>query len=119
MYRTLLWMLTIVVLSGGGIAAAETTLVWSDLLDGGGSATDNGRLAVFAPDGDLIVGGETTERLGGSAFFIRKVDHTDGGQIWSQRMPAPDGSDMFVTGLELDGDGDVIVGGYVGGCGGT
>lgn len=104
---------------GAGAAAAETTFVWSDLLDGGGSGTDNGRVGLIAQDGDLVVAGETTERIGGAYFTVRKQSALDGSQVWRTRVPSEDASDMFVTDLKQDTGGDLIVAGYIGGCGGT
>ncbi len=99
----------------GGFAAIE--FAWSDRLDGGGSLADHGRVVILDPSGNPIVGGETTERIGGAAIFVRKMDRLSGEQIWAHRIPAYDGSDMSVRRMELDPSGNVMVSGYIAGCG--
>lgn len=98
-------------------AGAVPEPVWSDLLDGGGAATDHGRVVLLDSRGNPIVGGETTERVGGAAFFVRKMHRDTGAEIWSARVPAYDGSDMSVRRMALDPSGDVMVSGYIAGCG--
>lgn len=105
--------------AAAGGAAAETTLLWSELLDGGGSRTDVGRIGLVAADGNLVVAGETTERIGGAYFTVRKQSAVDGSEMWRTRVPSSDASDMFITDLKQDAGGDLIVAGYIGGCGGT
>lgn len=102
---------------GASDSGAALQPVWSDLLDGGGSAADLGRVVILDPEGNPIVGGETTERVGGLAFFLRKLDRDSGAEIWSVRVPAYDGSDMSVRRMALDPSGDVMVSGYIAGCG--
>ncbi len=108
-------LLTLLIVAGASLAT--TAFVWSDLLDGNGSQADYGHVAIVDEEGNLIVGGETIERVGGSAFFVRKQDRLTGNEIWSRRVPSYDGSDMAVTQVALDSSNDVMVSGYIAGCG--
>jgi hypothetical protein len=97
-------------------AGAEPTLQWDDLLDGGGDYTDVGTVALIDPEGHLVVGGESTDTVGGSDILIRKLRKADGDEIWSLRWASADGNDMAVTAMCWDPFDDVLVGGYIRGC---
>ena len=99
-----------------GAAAAEPSLEWNDRHDGGASAHDDGTVALTDPEGNLIIGGESTDLVGGSDMFIRKLSRDDGSEIWDYRWSSFDGNDMAVTDMCWDPFGDVLVGGYIRGC---
>jgi len=58
--------LTTIVLMAAA-ASAEPTFQWDDQHDGGGNYTDDGNVALVDPQGNLIVGGESTDTIAGSA----------------------------------------------------
>jgi hypothetical protein len=96
-------------------ASADPTLQWDDRHDGGGNYTDDGNVALVDPEGHLIVGGESTDTVGGSDMLIRKLGR-GAAEIWSVRWASDDGNDMAVTDMCFDPFGDVLVGGYIRGC---
>ncbi|MDM7915036.1 MAG: hypothetical protein ACE15D_04345 [Candidatus Eisenbacteria bacterium] len=97
-------------------AAAEPSEQWLDLYDAGGAYSDYATAAVAAPNGDLIVGGETRDGINGSAMSVRRLARQDGRLLWLAEYLASDGNDMALTSIVLDPFGDVLVGGYVRGC---
>ncbi|MDP6418403.1 MAG: hypothetical protein QF492_03585 [Candidatus Krumholzibacteria bacterium] len=91
---------------------------WSTTHDGGGSYMDNATVLLCDSEGHAIVGGESYDGNGGSDLLIRKCARNDGQELWQLRVPAYDDvSDMALSGMEWDSNGDLIVGGYVRGCG--
>jgi len=98
------------------MAYAEPSLEWNDRHDGGAQAHDDGTVALTDPEGNLIIGGESTDTVGGSDMFIRKLSRDDGTQMWDYRWSSFDGNDMAVTDMCWDPFGDVLVGGYIRGC---
>lgn len=97
-------------------ALAETTLAWTDQHDGGATFADDGFCLLTAPDGNIIVGGESTDLILGSDLFIRKLDRTDGSELWSLRQEGLDGKDVAITEMEWDSVGQLLVSAFIRGC---
>jgi hypothetical protein len=111
------WLALSLLLGGSGLARAEDpTLGWVDTYDGGPGLADDGTALVVAPDGDVVVGGESFDADGAGDLSIRKLSRQDGHQRWQARWEEPGGNSMALTDLEIDVYGDVLVGGYVRGC---
>jgi hypothetical protein len=115
--RYLLAILLVLLLPGATrVAAAEPTLAWSALHDGGALFNDDGWLVAVAPDGQPVVAGESTEVTGGADLLVRKLDRTDGHQVWSYRYEGYDGKDVAVTDMTWDSVGQLLVAGFIRGC---
>ena len=95
---------------------AAPTVAWTDQHDGGATFVDDGFCLLMAPDGNLIVGGESTDTIAGSDMLIRKLDRDSGATIWSYRQAAVDENDMDVSGMVWDGAGNLLIGGTRLGC---
>ena len=109
------------ILSLAAIAAAPPvlgtpTLEWNDLYDGGAAYIDLATAVIAAPNGDVIVGGESADGVGGIDQWIRRLERTSGAPLWQVRFPAFDGNDMALTALAWDPGGDILVGGYIRAC---
>jgi hypothetical protein len=98
------------------VILAEPDLYWVVTYDGGAAADDISTVALTAPNGDLVVGGESNDGVDGSDMLICRFDREMGDITWQRRVPAPDGLDMALTGMVWDGNSDILVGGYVRGC---
>jgi hypothetical protein len=99
------------------VRAAEPTLEWRGLADGGARALDYGTAVTVDPSsGDLIVAGEIEDGVAGSDIWIRRLDRTSGGEVWGTTWGVPEGNDMACTGVVPDGRGDFLVGCYIRGC---
>ena len=59
-------MLAATIFTFTGAAVADTTEMWNQQHDGGGNYIDSGTLVTQAPDGNLVVAGESTEVGGGA-----------------------------------------------------
>lgn len=99
-----------------GLALAETTEEWTEQYDGGGQYIDSGTLLSIAPDGNLIVAGESCEISGGADLYVRKLDNDNGNQIWDFRFDGVDDKDVAVTEITWDSVGQLLVAGYIRGC---
>lgn len=99
-----------------GAATADTTLGWTDQHDGGAAFIDDGFHVLAAPDGDLIVGGESTDLNPGADLFIRKLARDDGSEIWSVRREGIDEKDMAITEMTWDSAGQLLVSAFIRGC---
>ncbi len=97
-------------------AFAVPDMQWAVTYDGGAAGEDIPTVAITAPDGDLVIGGESHDGIDGSDMLICRFDRETGDILWEHRVPAPDGNDMALTAMVWDGDGDILVGGYVRGC---
>ena len=97
-------------------ALATPTLAWSDLYDGGPAYIDLATAVIAAPNGDVIVGGESADGVGGIDQWIRYLERTSGAPLWQVRVPSFDANDMALTALAWDPDGNILVGGYIRGC---
>lgn len=98
------------------LAQANPAFLWSDAFDGGGLYDDRGDAVSFAADGHILVAGSSHDGVEGSDMLVRKLDRTNGSELWSRRIPAFDNSDMAVTGVLCDPAGAVIVAGHILGC---
>jgi hypothetical protein len=93
-------------------------LSWQDLHDGGGGSADFGSAALCDPAGNLVVGGESADGIDGSDVLIRKLARETGALLWSRRVSdSPEINDVALSQLACDRSGNVLVGGYVRGCG--
>jgi hypothetical protein len=100
-----------------GARGVEPPFMWDDRYDGGVGAVDYGTSAiVMSGSGDLVVGGEMQDYFAGSDMVIRRLDRISGQEVWSAMWGVPDGNDMALVGLVEDGEGNVLVGGYIRGC---
>lgn len=97
-------------------AAADPSLGWIDQHDGGAAFIDDGFHVLPAADGDLIVGGESTDLNPGADLFIRKLDREDGAEIWSVRREGIDEKDMTITEMTWDSAGQLLVSAFIRGC---
>jgi hypothetical protein len=113
--RALTFILVALSLAAGPVLA-HPALVWEDLYDGGASYLDVATAVIAAPNGDVIVGGESADGVGGTDQFVRRLERTSGFPLWEVRFPAFDGNDMALTALAWDPGGDILVGGYIRGC---
>jgi hypothetical protein len=104
------------VLIWAGAAVAEPELSWNSLYDGGAGFDDAGLLVTATVDGDVIVAGTSHDGVLGADIVVLRLAAEDGDEAWLVRIPSFDDSDMTVTGLALDGAGDVLVVGYIQGC---
>jgi len=97
-------------------ALADTTEMWVQQHDGGGNYIDSGTLVTQAPDGNLIVAGESTETTGGADLFIRKLDKTTGNEIWQFRFDGIDDKDVAVSEVAWDSFGQLLISGSIKSC---
>jgi len=100
----------------GGAALADPSLVWTDQHDGGANYIDDGFCLLVDPDGHLVVGGESTDPAGGVDMYIRKLDRTDGHELWSTRYIAYDDKDVAICEMTWDTVGQLLVAGFIRGC---
>ncbi len=103
-------------LMGSVPAVANPATSWADLHDGGALFNDDGYRCRLAPDGHLVVAGESTEAVGGADLLLRKLDHQDGSELWSFRYDGYDGKDIAITDMTWDSVGQLLVAGYIRGC---
>jgi hypothetical protein len=96
--------------------AAVPTFVWSDDHDGGGLFTDDGFRVLSDPAGHAVVAGESADLVGGIDLAIRKLDRTDGHELWQTRYQGYDDKDVAVTDMTWDSVGQLIVAGFIRGC---
>jgi outer membrane protein assembly factor BamB len=108
--------LVLSVMTCPNLAFPDTTEMWVDQHDGGGNFIDSGTLLSTAPDGNLIVGGKSTEVSGGADLFVRKLNKTDGEQLWEFRFDGVDDKDVTITEITWDSVGQVLVSGYIEAC---
>ena len=108
--------LAVTLVTTAGLAAAETTQMWSEQHDGGGNFIDSGTMVSLAPDGNLIVGGESSEVTGGADLYIRKLDKTNGSTLWDFRFDGVDDKDVAITEITWDTVGQLLVAGFIRGC---
>ncbi len=109
-------MTAVAVFTLTGAAQAATTEMWIQQHDGGGNYIDSGTLVSLAPDGNLVVAGESTEVSGGADLFIRKLDKTTGDEIWQFRFDGVDDKDVAVTEIAWDSFGQLLISGFIKSC---
>ena len=98
------------------LVLAEPDLHWAVTYDGGAAGDDISTVALAAENGDFVIAGESHDGVDGADMLICRFDRETGDISWELRVPAPDGLDMALTGMVWDGNGDLLVGGYVRGC---
>lgn len=108
-------LLTALVGVASGTGAA-TQWMWTDQHDGGGGVNDDGYCLLVAPDGNLIVGGESTDLNEGSDLFIRKLNRLDGGEMWNVRFEGYDNKEVAISEMTWDSVGQLLVAGFIRGC---
>jgi hypothetical protein len=97
-------------------AHAAPQLCWDATHDGGALYLDFATAAATDDAGNLVVGGESYDGVGGADMLVLKLDRGEGGVLWSRRVPAADGNDMALSTIARDPAGDFIVAGYVRAC---
>ena len=95
---------------------AVPTVAWTDQHDGGATFVDDGFCLLEAQDGNLIVGGESSDVIGGSDLFIRKLNRVDGSEIWNVRQEGIDEKDVAITEMVWDSAGQLLVSAFIRGC---
>jgi hypothetical protein len=113
---TLTFALAAAVLWSAGAALADPTLVWTDQHDGGDNFVDDGHCVLTDPQGNLVVAGESSDTLRGIDLYVRKLDRTDGHQLWDARYSGYDDKDVAVTDMTWDSVGQLLVAGFIRGC---
>ncbi len=109
-------LLVMTMITTSGLAAAETTEMWTEQHDGGGNFLDSGTLLSLAPDGNLVVGGESSEITGGADLYLRKLDKDTGSQLWDFRYDGIDDKDVAISEITWDTVGQLLVAGFIRGC---
>lgn len=104
------------VLTCTSAAVAETTEMWTQQHDGGGDYIDSGTLVSQAPDGHLIVAGESSEATGGADLYVRKLDKTNGNLMWEFRFDGVDDKDVAVSEVAWDSFGQLLLSGFIKSC---
>ena len=104
------------VFSCTGGALAQTTEMWVQQHDGGGNYLDAGFLVSQAPDGNLVVAGQSTEPSGGADLFIRKLEKATGNEIWQFRYDGVAGKDVEVSKVVWDTFGQLLIAGFIKNC---
>jgi hypothetical protein len=113
--RPALWALALILVFALPVLAAPQ-IVWTDQHDGGATFIDDGFCLLNAPDGHLIVGGESADTVGGSDLFIRKLNRDTGDELWDVRYEGYDGKDVAITEMEWDSAGQLLVSAFIRGC---
>lgn len=98
------------------LTQADPGFNWSDVHDGGGNLDDSGLFVTADDAGNPVVAGVSHDGVDGTDILVRKLAAGTGAEIWSERIPAFDTSDMMVSGLEWDPQGNLILGGHICGC---
>lgn len=112
----LILVLAVAGMATATVAAATPTLVWTDQHDGGGSYVDDGYCLLTDPEGNLVVGGESSDLLGGIDLYLRKLDKTDGHQLWENSYRGYDDKDVAISEMTWDTVGQLLVAGFIRGC---
>jgi hypothetical protein len=103
-------------LLSGGAALAEPSLVWSDQHDGGDNFVDDGWCLLTDSQGNLVVGGESSDPFRGIDLYVRKLDRTDGHELWGSRFSGYDEKDVAICDMTWDTVGQLLVAGFIRGC---
>ncbi|MCP4290398.1 MAG: delta-60 repeat domain-containing protein [bacterium] len=109
-------LLAVTLVTSASVVLADATEMWSEQHDGGGNFLDSGTLLSLAPDGNIIVGGESSEVSGGADLYIRKLNKDTGNQIWDFRYDGVDDKDVAISEITWDSVGQLLVAGYIRGC---
>ena len=103
-------------LLSGGAANADPSLMWSDQHDGGDSFVDDGWCLLTDTQGNLVVGGESSDTSRGIDLYVRKLDANDGHELWSSRYSGYDEKDVAIVDMTWDTVGQLLVAGFIRGC---
>lgn len=76
------------------LAASSSALAWQVSLHGSGSGYGEAKVAVGAPDGDVIVGGYL-DQASGPAFAVVRLAGGDGGERWRAVLPGVEPGPFF------------------------
>ena len=98
------------------LAQTDPGFNWAAVYDSGANLNDEGLHITSDPAGNPVVAGLGHDGFEGTDIVVRKLDAADGTEIWSERIPAFDDSDMMVSDIEWDPNGDLILGGHICGC---
>ena len=109
-------MMAAIIFTCTSAAVADTTEMWSQQHDGGGNYIDSGTLVTLAPDGNLVVAGESTEVGGGADLYVRKLDKSNANQIWEFRFDGVDDKDVAVSEVAWDSFGQLLIAGFIRSC---
>ncbi len=109
-------LLVVAIFAFASLAVAETTEMWSQQHDGGGNFLDSGTLVSLAPDGNIVVGGESSEVSGGADLYLRKLDKDTGSELWDFRYDGVDDKDVAISEITWDTVGQLLVAGFIRGC---
>ena len=99
-----------------GAAVADPSLVWTDQHDGGASYVDDGYCLLADPQGHLVVGGESSDLAAGIDMCLRKLDRTDGHELWNTRYQGYADKDVAISEMTWDTVGQLLVAGFIRGC---
>jgi len=97
-------------------AQADPGFNWAAIYDGGGNYDDSGLFVTSDPAGNTVVAGLSHDGIEGLDIIVRKLDRVTGAEIWAERIPAFDESDMMISGMEWGPDGNLVVAGHLCGC---
>ncbi len=98
-------------------ALAQPELRWVQTYEGGGNYIDDVIATTSDADGNLIIAGISADGVDGLDILVCKMLKETGIVDWTLRVPSEDPlNDMTVSGIVWDGQGDLLVGGYVVGC---
>ena len=97
-------------------AAANPSLEWHELYDGGSQQSDTGLKALTDPAGNLVVAGEVTDAASNGNLLVRKLARGTGALIWSHSVVGTSDNRMAMGDMVWDGAGDLLIGGTRLGC---
>ena len=112
----LLAVVAVSLASGAAIAAADPSLEWHHLYDGGSLQADTGLEALSDPAGNVVIAGEITDPAGNGNLLIRKLERETGDVLWSRSVPGTPENHLALGGLVWDHAGDLLIGGTRLGC---
>jgi len=84
---------------------------WTARYNGSANGLDEGRTITVTDEGSVIVGGKTTSTTGGLDFVTIKYN-ADGSEAWATVYNGSGNNEDYVTGLDVDENGNI----YTGGC---
>jgi hypothetical protein len=96
---------------------SDGTEIWT--VQFGTTTDDNARGVCVDPDGNVVVIGTTSGQLGaahigGRDVFVRKLDGSDGSEMWTQQFGVA-GTDDYGIAVAADANGDIAATGRVSG----
>jgi len=97
-------------------AAADPTLDWQHLWDGGSQQGDTGVKALADAAGNVVVAAEVTDGAGNGNLLIRKFARANGDTLWSHVVHGDTDNRMDVGDMVWDHTGKLLIGGTRLGC---